>query len=219
LVPCAVLTLKADRRWGALLAAISAILGPLISRAQDPRLHQADLMLWNMIMRFLTLEMCVLFVDRICRHKYLFRPQPAHTRPKAAFKENWAVVLASGLLLLVVAALDYVTDPAMTFLPFYLLPCMALTLALNLRWGILAALAASATTSAVQYLTDPKCRLGGVVGWNFIMCLAISLAVILLLDRSRKENILFFISQEEAGPPHAPPAGRGVTRPEDVKSQ
>jgi len=101
------------------------------------------------------------------------------------------VVLASGLLFLIVAALDYVTDPRMIFLPLYILPCMILTLVLNLRWGIASALVAMMIASLEEYSANSSYGLAEVFGWNFIMRFAIALFVILLLDRIRKGNILF----------------------------
>jgi len=101
------------------------------------------------------------------------------------------VVLASGLLFLIVAALDYVTDPHVTFLPLYILPCMILTLMLNLRWGIAGVLVGMMVASLQEYSANPSHGLAAVFGWNFIMRFAIALVVILLIDRIRKGNILF----------------------------
>ena len=200
LVPCVVLTLKTERRWGVLLATVAAVIGPVMMFVKDSGFHRLDVTLWNIVMRFIILQMCVLFVDHLHRHKYLFRRPVTPARPPATFVENWAVVLASGLLLVIVAALDYFTTPQMIFLPLYLLPCMVLTLVLNLRWGIPTALAAMATASLVEYRTNPTYHLAEIFGWNFIMRLAISLVIVLLLDRIHKENILFFSGNTEERP-------------------
>ena len=130
LVPCALLTWKIDRRWGALAATAAAVAGPLIANAKQPGYLKLDVMVWNMAMRFITLQLCVLFVEQIHRQKKLSQHRAAPDHRPVKFTESWAVVLASGLLFLTVAALDFVTDPRMTFMPLYLLPCMILTLVL-----------------------------------------------------------------------------------------
>ncbi len=68
---------------------------------------------------------------------------------------------------------------------------MMLTLVLNLRWGIPAALVATICSSLVQYCTNVNDQAAEVFGWNFIMRLAIFLLAIFLLDRIRRENIMF----------------------------
>jgi len=192
LIPCALLTWKIDRRWGALAAAAAAVAGPLIQSAKDAGFHKLDVLVWNMIMRFITLELCVLFVEQIHKQKELPQYCAAPNRPPAKFAENWAVVLASGLLFLIVAVLDFVTDPHLVFLPLYLLPCMILTLVLNLRWGIAAALVGAAARSMMEYSGNPHYEVTEVFGWNFVMRLAIFLIITVLLDRIRKRSVLFF---------------------------
>ena len=100
---------------------------------------------------------------------------------------------AAPLTLVSVTALDYVTDPRMIFLPLYILPCMMLTLVLNLRLGIFAALLATGASSWVEYVTNKLSHytLTEVFIWNLLMRLAVIVAVLLLLNRIRNENILF----------------------------
>jgi hypothetical protein len=206
LVPCSLLAWKIGRRWAMLAAIAAAVAGPLIANLKLPGYLKLDVMMWNMVMRFLTLQLCVLFVEQIHRHKNRLLPDAVPEHQPGKFTENWAVVVASGLLFAIVAALDYLTPPQMTFLPLYLMPCMVLTLVLNLRWGIAAALVAAVSTTLVQYFTDLNYKAPQVFGWNLLMHFAIYLFVVLLLDRIRRGNILF--------PPRnhhhrRPPAGRG----------
>jgi hypothetical protein len=191
LIPCALLTWKIDRRWGSLAAAAAALIGPVIAHTRQPGYLQPDVMTWNTLMRFLTLQICLLFVGQIHRHKELSNHPAAPRHPLGNFARNWAVVLAASLLLAFTTALDYFTPPPMTFLPLYLLPCMMLTLVLNLRWGMAATLVATICSSLVQYYTNTNDRVLEVFGWNFIMHLAIFLLAIILLDRIRRENIMF----------------------------
>lgn len=204
LVPILLLTLKVDRRWGALIATVAAVVGPLIQSYRDTEFHHLDVGLWNVVMRFITLQMCVLFVDRIQKQrKTLFDPSPARA-PAAKFSEHWAVLAASGLLFAAIFALDYITNPHLNFIPVYLLPCMIITLALNFRWGMIATVLSAAAGSLSEYLSNPGYHLAEVFGWNFLMRLAISALVILLLERIRRENVLFFSSRN---PGHASPPG------------
>ena len=191
LVPCALLTWKIDRRWGALAATAAAVAGPLIANAKQPGYLKLDVMMWNVAMRFITLQLCVLFVEQIHKQKKLSQHHAAPDHGTAGFIESWAVVLASGLLFLTVAALDFVTDPRMTFTPLYLLPCMILTLVLNLRWGLAAALVGAIASSLMEYSANPNYGVEEVFGWNFAMRLGLFVFVALLLDRIRKGNILF----------------------------
>jgi len=192
LVPCALLTWRIDRRWGALAATAAAVAGPLIQSAKNADFHKPEVMVWNMVMRFITLQLCVLFVEQIRKQKRLPQRYTGPNRQPARFTEKWAVVLASGLLFVIVAALDFLTDPHLVFLPLYLLPCMILTLVLNLRWGIAAAVLAAVSRSLMEYSGNPNYAVTEVFGWNLAMRLATFLIVALLLDHIRKESILFF---------------------------
>jgi len=192
LVPCALLTWKIDRRWGMLAAVAASAAGPLIQSAKDAGFRKPEVILWNMVMRFVTLQLCVLFVEQIQKQRRPSGHYAAPHRSPEKFTENWAVVIASGLLLGIVAVLDFVTDPRLVFLPLYLLPCMVLTLVLNLRWGIVAALAGAVCRSLMEYSGNPNYAAMPVFWWNFAMRLAIFLIITLLLDRIRKDSILFF---------------------------
>ena len=200
LVPCALLTWKMDRRWGMMMAGASAMAGPLIQSAKDAGYDRPDILIWNMAMRFITLQLCVLFVAQTHECKTVLRNPPPDLAP-AILSRHWAVVLASGLLLLIVAMLDFVADPHMVFIPLYLLPCIIFTLALDFRWGMAAALLSAGTASLVEYLTNPAYGTGEVFGWNALMRLATFLFVVLLLERIRHGNILFAGRHHEETPP------------------
>ena len=197
IIPCIMLTWMTERRWGVLLATVAALLGPTMLFVKDAGFHRWDVTSWNTVMRFAILQMCVLFVDYIRRHRYLFQRQesPASLTPR--LEDHWAVVLACGGMLGLVAYLDYHTPPQLIFLPLYILPCMAIALVLNLRWAIPFAALAMAIASLIEYKTNPQISLGVAMGWNFVMRFAISLAILLLLDRIRKENILFYTAQRQ----------------------
>ncbi len=199
LIPCALLTWKVDRRWGALAALVGALAGPLIASGKNPGVYKPAVMLWNILIRFFILQLCVQFVEQIRRLNKLSRPRTLLDPRPGKFSENWAVVLACALLFLAVAAVDFVTDPHMIFLPLYLLPCIILTLALNRRWGMASALVMMMVSSLVEYSDHPDYGWLEVFGWNFVMRLVIAFTVVLLLDCIRKENILFLHRKSNGG--------------------
>jgi len=88
------------------------------------------------------------------------------------------------------------TNPFYIFLPLYLLPCVIFTLTLNWRWGTLAAVIASVVGPLGQRFDDSGYQLLSVELWNTFMRLIIFQTVVLLLDRVRRENILFAESSQ-----------------------
>ncbi len=189
---CALLAWKAGRRLGALAAAVAAVAAPLVVAARDADFGEPGVVLWNAIMRFIILQMCVLFVDRIHKQGQIVHHRLADDFRPMKLSENWVVVLASGMFLTLVVVLDYVTNPHLIFLPLYLFPCMILTLVSNLRWGISTALVAMGIATWVECLTNKiNYHLTAIFAWNFEMRLAVALLVLLLLQRIRRENILF----------------------------
>jgi hypothetical protein len=197
-IPCLLVAWKMGRRWGTLFAVVTGVIAPMVTAAKDPTFH-ADLVCWNAVMRFITLQMCVFFTDRIHRQKDFFQCLTAPNRRAANFSENWAVILISGLLFLIVAAGDYYTGPRMLFLPIYLIPAMLITLFLNLRWGIVVVLLAALAASTDEYLKRFNSSVAQVFGWNLSMRFSISFLVILLLDRLRQENVLFPPRKQNGG--------------------
>ena len=190
-LPCFLITWKMGRRWGTLFAVLDAMVGPWVAALKIPDFHHWDLFCWNTVMRFITLQICVFMTDRVHRQKdFLHNLTALNLRP-ANVAENWAVVLASALLFLLIVALDYFTGPRMLFLPIYLFPAMLITLFLNLRWGIVVVLLSALSASTQEYLDKLDSSLMEVFGWNFTMRFAISFIVIFLLDRLRHENVLF----------------------------
>jgi len=189
-LPCLLVTWKMGRRWGMLFALVDGAVAPLVMAVKDPTFRQADLVCWNAVMRFIIMQMCVFFSDRIHQQKDFVRHLAFSNRRPAKFGENWAVILASALLFSIVVVADYFTGPRALFLPIYLIPVMLITLFLNLRWGIFVGLLAAFSASVDEYLRLNS-NVAQVFGWNFIMRCTIFLLVILLLDRLRHKNVLF----------------------------
>lgn len=198
LAPIVLMTVRVDRRWGAFVATVAAIIGPVIQSYRDEGFHHMDVGLWNIVMRFITLQMCVFFVDRIRKQGSLFGRRTLRSAA-GKFSECWAVVVAAAGILAAIFVADYLTNPHLSFIPIYLIPCMMLTLALNVRWGIAATVIAAVVGSLAEYLTNPSYQLAEIFGWNLLMRFFISSVVILMLERIRAEDILFFSRRENGG--------------------
>jgi len=190
---CALITWKIDRRWGALVATVAAVVGPLMMSLRETGSRSLEIVLWNTLMRFIILQMCVLFVDRIHLQKTFFRQRAAPGTYHARLADTWAVVLFSGILFIAITGFDIFTDPHLIFLPLYLFPCIIMTLVLSLRWGIATTLLATIADTLIEYYTNKleNYTIAEVFFWNFLMRWGVFLLVILLLDRIRRENILF----------------------------
>jgi hypothetical protein len=198
-LPCLLVTWKMGRRWGMLFALVDGAVAPLVIAVKDPTFRDADLVCWNAVMRFIVIQICVSFTDRIHRQKDFVHHLNISRRRPANFSENWAIILISALLFIIVAIGDFFTGPRVLFLPIYLIPAMLITLFLNLRWGVFVVLLAALSSCTDEYLRLNSNAMQ-VFGWNFTMRFTISFVVILLLDRLRHENVLFAPRKPNGGP-------------------
>jgi hypothetical protein len=192
LAPCVVLVLKADRWLGFIAACVAGVTGPLVQHCKHPGLIPLGVTCWNMVMRALVFQVTVILLDHVHRrslyHSHDKRPEQ---NPIQGIANNWAVILITSIYFALVVLLDVLTNPHLTFLPLYLLPCVIFTLALNWRWGTIAAVAASIAGPLSQSFQDPNYQSWGVEFWNTCMRLVIFQTIVLLVDRYRRENILF----------------------------
>lgn len=207
LVPCLWLTLRLDRRWGSLAGTVAPIAVPLMRHVQSPVFLPLNVAIWNMVTGFFLFQMVILLVDRIRGQNVLRRGNEA---PGAGgFAEHWAVILAAGLFLAAVVTLDVVTPVQLNLAPLYLLPCITLTMVVNRRWGTIAALAAAFVGPFSQRFEDSVYRHLPIELWNTAMRFLIFQAVVLILDRIRRENVLFFDHSQPAAPAAGLPVGSG----------
>ena len=122
----------------------------------------------------------------LARHAEL----PVDRRPFGEqFSAHWITILASAAVMAMVAYVDIITGPDVTLLPFYLIPCAALTLVVNYRWGTFATAIFMVIWSAIQANQNPNLNLehwktllwdAGMRGFMFQI-------ILLLLDRIRIE--------------------------------
>lgn len=199
LIPCLWLTLTLDRRWGAMTGTTAAIISPLLRHLQMPEMMPLEVTLWNVVMRFILFQIIIILVDRIYRQNIFSKEDPAGKTPvpSGSFADHWAVIIASGFFFAGVIGLDALTNPQLNLLPLYLLPCMILTLAVDWRWGTAAAVITAIAGPFTQRFEDPAYRELTIESWNTVMRLLIFLTVVWLLNRIRRENVLFFSYKPE----------------------
>jgi hypothetical protein len=197
---CALLAWKAGRRWGLLAAAVAAFTAPLVIAVRDAGYREPEIMIWNAGMRFLILQVCVLFLDRIHKERQMVHHRPIADFPPVKLADNWAVLMSCGLFLAGVLVLDFFTNPQLILLPLYLFPSMMLALVLNARWGTVAALLATTSATWVECLTNKIIYdFSAIFAWNFTMRLAIFLLVLFLIQRIRRENVIFAYRKSNTG--------------------
>jgi hypothetical protein len=67
LIPCAVLSLTINWRWGTIAAVVASCISPALIRKLDASFGQIEVFAWNSSMRFLLFEFVVLVLDRVRR--------------------------------------------------------------------------------------------------------------------------------------------------------
>jgi hypothetical protein len=108
------------------------------------------------------------------------------------FRAHWITILTSAAFLAMVAYIDIITGPEVTLLPFYLVPCAALALIINYRWGTFAASTVMVIWSAIQAYQNPNLSLEhwGTLLWDAGMRFVLIEIIVLLLNRIRVETTL-----------------------------
>jgi hypothetical protein len=67
LIPCAVLALTINWRWGTIASLVACCISPVLIRKLDDSFAQMEVFLWNSSMRFVLFEFVVLVLDRVRR--------------------------------------------------------------------------------------------------------------------------------------------------------
>ena len=198
LVPCIFLALKTDRRLATVVAQLSAVGGPLTVYFAQPGFTAFDVTCWNIAMRMVVFQLVVVLFDRLSRQSLLRQPHDFVARPNQVqpLAGNWPVIVFTVLIFAVVVAFDAMTNPHLLLMPLYMIPCMILTLALNWRWGTVAAVLAAILGPLLQR-PDPGYQPLNIEFWNTIMRLLIYQTVVLLLEQVRRKNILFYSSRRQ----------------------
>ena len=105
------------------------------------------------------------------------------------FLGHKATVLASLLVLMLVAVADYYATAAVSLMPFYILPAAILVLVINWRWGTIGAALSALVWGFLQNIDNPLVNLKqpGVWLWDAFMRFLVVEIVVLLLERIRIE--------------------------------
>jgi hypothetical protein len=190
LLPCIWLALKIDGRLALLVTLPAAVTGPVMYHNTFPDQLPIDVLCWNIVMRLAIFQLIVILLDRIRQHGSSQIPQRPEDEKGViqSLSGNWVVIVAAAAIFMLVAMLDAFTPPDLISL--YLLPCIMLTLALNWRWGTLVA-ALAAVLGPILQMEDPSYHAPIVQFWNTVMRFVIFETVVLLLERIRRQNILF----------------------------
>lgn len=192
LAPCIFMALRTDRRLASLVAFASGFGGPLLVYWGIPDFASLSVTLWNGLMRFVVFQTVVVLFDRV-RRQGVLRPMESSRldpNPIQAIAGNWAVILLAVMLLLLVVVIDYLSGINALMTGLYIIPCMIMTLALGWRWGTVFAVVC-AVLGPVMQRPDPAYQALDIQFWNTVMRLVMYEMVVLMIERVRRENILF----------------------------
>jgi hypothetical protein len=196
LVPCIFMALRTDRRLASLIAFVSAFGGPLLFYWGNPFFAPLSVILWNGLMRYIVFQIVVVLFDRV-RRQGILRPlqnSRESQNPIHAITGNWAVILLTVSFLLLVVFIDYMSGVAALMTGLYIIPCMLMTLALNWRWGTVLAVVCAVLGPMLQR-PDPGYQAFDIQFWNTAMRFVMYEMVVLMIERVRRENILFTSSK------------------------
>lgn len=190
-LPCLLAGWRISRGCGTLFAFLGAVGAPLAMMTHEPFSPSLEMTCWNILMRFIILQMIVFLADRIHRREELFDEPGGPKRRKADIRRHWAIVAFSLVWLVLIAVGDIWTGPQVSFLPLYLFPAFLLTLFLNLGWGAFIAMFGAFVATLDEYESHFDSSLVKAFGWDFPMRFLMLFVVIALLNRFRQGNVLF----------------------------
>jgi hypothetical protein len=182
-----------------LLATVAAAIGPVLRHWLSPDFMPLEVTLWNIVMRFILFQIIIVLVWRI-RGQNIFSGRNNSGKLLSfaeTFTTHWAVIVATALFFVGVLLIDMTTSPQLNLLPLYLLPCMVLTLVVDRRWGSAAAVITAVTGPFMMRFESAYYRHFSVEFWNTLAHLLIFQAVVFLLERIRRDNVLFWPPKKE----------------------
>ena len=192
MIPVIYFSLRADRRLATFVALVTAFGAPLMFYYGNPLFAPLSATLWNGLMRLVIFQSIVVIFDRVRRQNVLRAKEDFHgsQNPLRAIYGNWAVVLFALIFLLLVIAIYYFTSANVLMMGLYILPCMMMTLAMGSRWGTLFA-AVCAILGPLLQREDIGYRPLDIELWNTAMRFVMYEVVVLMIERVRRENMLF----------------------------
>jgi hypothetical protein len=147
------------------------------------------------------------------------RPQPeteavSFTRQ---FRTHWITIIASYALLAGTVAADWLSGPAISMGPFYLMPPGILALIVSRRWGTVAAILAAVVRSLFEAWAPTHANVG-IVLWNALMRFIVLQFVVLLAARVRCELGATEVKKSEAPVPSDPAAKLAAAAKKSTRS-
>lgn len=138
--------------------------------------------------------------DGVVRLLFEFLPLPwlqSYRSLKAAFAASGAAPRRAGHLPTILAAYGVLAlnvslkfiEPNLVFLPLSLLPCAALTVVIDRRWGIFAAGVSAIAVPIVEWMADSDYASPVVLLWNAAMRFATLVLFIFILDAVRANSV------------------------------
>jgi hypothetical protein len=198
LVPCVFMALRTERKLASLVAFISAFGGPLLFYWGNPYFTPLSVILWNSFMRFMIFQIVVVLFDRVRRQGILHSAESDQNtlNPIQSIAGNWAVILVTVFFLLVVVFMDFFSGVNALMTGLYIIPCMIMTLALNWRWGTVFAVVCAALGPLLQR-PDPAYQSLDIQFWNTTMRFVMYEMVVVMIERVRRESILFITKKPD----------------------
>ena len=121
---------------------------------------------------------------------WLFAGHPQPEAEQLSWQEqlraHWITILASYALLAGTVAVDWLSGPAISMGPFYLMPPGILALIVNRRWGTVAAVLAAVVRSVFEVWNSAHPHYG-IILWNTLMRLIVLQFIVLVAARVRCE--------------------------------
>lgn len=133
------------------------------------------------------------------------------------FRTHWITIIASYALLAGTVAADWLSGPAISMGPFYLMSPGILALIVNRRWGTMAALLAAVARSLFEFGSPGDAHLG-IVLWNTAMRFLVLQFVVLLAARVRCELGSAELKKSELPVPSDPAAKLAVAAKKSTRS-
>lgn len=187
--PCAWVTLKVGHRWGFILAAAAALLGPIVQSLGDVDFATPEVQGWNTLMRFLLFGLLVTLVAQLNRPSHSLRESVRRTTNYALERFSRFLCAAGGAIALGgVAWLHYWSNKNFVFLPLYALPCLWLTITVGFRSGTAAAVVAAIVGPVIQAHGDADYALLSIQACNSIMRFIYLQALVTLTSWTIREN-------------------------------
>ncbi|MDR3576226.1 MAG: hypothetical protein P4L50_20350 [Anaerolineaceae bacterium] len=100
----------------------------------------------------------------------------------------WLALLVSFVWIGCVSALQFSTDPHLTFAPFYMAPCVLLALKADRRLGLILACIAGVAGPLMQHLKQPMMIPLDITLWNMAMRVLVFILMVVLLDNVRQQS-------------------------------